>query len=213
MTDGAALQNKNMTLTLASKSKIRAQILAGAGLAFNIVDSAVDEDALKAKHKGGGEQLALALAQAKAQAKTEAEDEAQAHGAAQNYIIGADQILACDGRLFDKPKNMAEARDNLLFMRGKTHSLFSGVALVKSGECVWSYVAEARLTMRVFSPAFLEAYLATCGDSILSSVGCYRLEGEGTQLFSAIEGDYFTILGLPLVPLLDALRAENLVLS
>ncbi|MBL6762105.1 MAG: Maf family protein [PS1 clade bacterium] len=185
-------------LTLASQSKIRAAVLEGAGLDFEVQVSGVDEDALKAAHHGAADALALALAAAKAQAV-----------AAEGLLIGADQILECDGKLYDKPRDMDEARHNLSLFRGKTHYLVGGVVLVEGGETVWAHGGRVALTMRDFSDAFLDAYLAAAGERVLSSVGCYQLEGLGAHLFSAIDGDYFSILGLPLLPLLDGLRTHG----
>ena len=189
-------------LTLASQSKIRAAILNGAGLAFNVHVSGVDEATLKAAHKGTAESLAGVLASAKARAVF---DDGQSDG----LIIGADQILECDGVLYDKPRNMDEARANLLQFRGKSHYLVGAVVLLENGEQVWSHCGRVTLTMRDFSEPFLDAYLAQAGEAVLSSVGCYQLEGLGAQLFSDIDGDYFSILGLPLLPLLDGLRAHG----
>lgn len=185
-------------LTLASKSKIRATVLSGAGLDFSVQVSGLDEDALKATHKGAAETLALALAEAKAKAIE-----------ADGLIIGADQILECDGILYDKPGDMEEARHNLEIFRGQTHYLVGAVVLVENGQTIWSHCGRVALTMRDFSDAFLDAYLAAAGEQILSSVGCYQLEGLGAHLFSHIDGDYFSILGLPLLPLLDGLRAHG----
>ena len=189
-------------LTLASQSKIRAAILNGAGLAFNVRVSGVDEATLKAAHKGTAESLAGVLASAKARAVF---DDGQSDG----LIIGADQILECDGALYDKPRNMDEARANLLQFRGKSHYLVGAVVLLENGEQVWSHCGRVTLTMRDFSEPFLDAYLAQAGEAVLSSVGCYQLEGLGAHLFSDIDGDYFSILGLPLLPLLDGLRAHG----
>ena len=189
-------------LTLASQSKIRAAILNGAGLAFNVRVSGVDEATLKAAHKGTAESLASVLASAKARAVF---DDGQSDG----LIIGADQILECDGMLYDKPRNMDEARANLLQFRGKSHYLVGAVVLLENGEQVWSHCGRVTLTMRDFSEPFLDAYLAQAGEAVLSSVGCYQLEGLGAHLFSDIDGDYFSILGLPLLPLLDGLRAHG----
>ena len=189
-------------LTLASQSKIRAAILNGAGLAFNVRVSGVDEATLKAAHKGTAESLAGVLASAKARAVF---DDGQSDG----LIIGADQILECDGMLYDKPRNMDEARANLLQFRGKSHYLVGAVVLLENGEQVWSHCGRVTLTMRDFSEPFLDAYLAQAGEAVLSSVGCYQLEGLGAHLFSDIDGDYFSILGLPLLPLLDGLRAHG----
>ncbi len=185
-------------LTLASQSKIRAAVLEGAGLDFEVQVSGVDEDALKAGHHGAADALALALAAAKAQAV-----------AAEGLLIGADQILECEGKLYDKPRDMDEARHNLSLFRGKTHYLVGGVVLVEGGETAWAHGGRVALTMRDFSDAFLDAYLAAAGERVLSSVGCYQLEGLGAHLFSAIDGDYFSILGLPLLPLLDGLRTHG----
>lgn len=185
-------------LILASKSKIRADVLRGAGLAFEVKLSGVDEDILKTRHQGAAEDLALALAAAKAQAVE-----------AEGLVLGADQILECDGILYDKPRDMAEARHNLGLFRDRTHYLVGGAVLVENGEVCWSHSGRVALTMRDFSDAFLEAYLAAAGEAILSSVGCYQLEGLGAHLFSHIDGDYFSILGLPLLPLLGGLRTHG----
>jgi septum formation protein len=193
-------------LTLASKSKIRAAVLSGAGLDFSVQVSGVDEDALNATHQGAAEGLALALAAAKALVI----DEGAGNGdKGRGLIIGADQILECDGVLYDKPRSMEEARHNLTVFRGQTHYLVGAVVLVEGGETVWSHCGRVALTMRDFSDDFLDAYLAQAGEQILSSVGCYQLEGLGAHLFSHIDGDYFSILGLPLLPLLDGLRAHG----
>lgn len=185
-------------LTLASKSQIRADILSGAGLAFDMQPSGVNEDVLKADHQGNPPALAIALAEAKAKAL-------QTGG----LVIGADQLLHCEGRLFDKPRDMDEARENLKFFRGKSHQLIGGVVLVESGETLWLHHQAVTLNVRDFSDAFLEAYLEEAGPRILSSVGCYQLEGLGAHLFEQIDGDYFATLGLPLLPLLAALRAHG----
>ena len=124
-------------------------------------------------------------------------------------MIGADQLLQCDGRLFDKPADMQEARHNLQFFRGKTHYLIGGVVLVENGETIWRHDQPVALSARDFSDDFLDAYLAAAGDKVLASVGCYQLEGLGSHLFDAIDGDYFATLGLPLLPLLAALRVHG----
>jgi septum formation protein len=182
-------------LTLASKSQIRAQVLAGAGIAFDVAPSGVDEDALKAIHSGDAAGLAVGLAEAKAKAVS-----------AEGLIIGADQVLQCEGVLYDKPRDMAEARVNLKKFRGRTHYLIGGVVLVEGGETVWAHHQKVSLVVRDFSDAFLDAYLEQAGESILASVGCYQLEGLGSHLFDSLDGDYFSTLGLPLLPLLQALR-------
>ncbi len=189
------------TLVLASRSGVRAMLLENAGISFRVEVSPVDEAQAKMGFEGNGTALAQHLAELKAQAvSAQAKDQ---------FVIGADQVLTCDARLFDKPKDLDEARKNLNFFRGKTHTLHSGVAVARSGEIVWNHVTQAHLTMREFSDDYLEHYLRRAGEKILSSVGCYQLEGPGVQLFERIEGDYFTILGLPLTPLFEFLRKEG----
>lgn len=189
-------------LTLASGSQVRAALMRGAGLEFDVAVSGVDEDAIKADHRGTPDALALRLAEAKARAV-----------ARDGLVVGADQILVCEGTLFDKPRDIDEARENLKKFRGRTHALVSGTVLLDDGAPVWSLSEQVSLTMRAFSDEFLEAYLLEAGDDVLKSVGCYQLEGPGVQLFEAVDGDYFAILGLPLVPLLGALRARSAVMS
>jgi septum formation protein len=184
-------------------------LLRQAGLAFEVRDSLVDEDEMKKEFAASDnwadtDALALKLAGEKALAVSRTDPGA--------LVIGADQILSCDGRRYDKPRDMAEARANLETFRGRTHILHSGVALAKDGAIVWGLGDRARLTMRGFTPEFLDGYLAALGEKVRSSVGCYQLEGPGIQLFERIEGDYFTILGLPLLPLLAALRHHGIIL-
>ena len=193
-------------LTLASQSKIRAAVLSGAGLTFDVRVSGVDEDAVKATNTGSAEALAQALATAKARAVFD-------DGLHDGLIIGADQILECNGRLYDKPRDMDEARANLRSFSGQTHYLVGAAVLLENGEAVWSHCGRVALTMRDFSAHFLDAYLAQAGEAILSSVGCYQLEGLGVHLFADIDGDYFSILGLPLLPLLGGLRAHGGLLA
>lgn len=183
-------------------------LLSHAGLEFSTQDSGVDEDAVKRAFTGGSDEagtdaLAVELSAAKARAVS-----AAASGA---LVIGADQILSCDGARFDKPRDMAEARANLETFRGRTHILHSGIVVAKAGEVLWSFSDRALLTMRDFSDDFLDWYLATLGEKVRTSVGCYQLEGPGIQLFEKIDGDYFTILGLPLLPLLAELRRHGVV--
>ena len=191
-------------LILASGSKVRATLLRNAGLEFGVQDSRVDEDAVKNKFAGSDtDALALKLAEEKALTVSRTEPA--------TLVIGADQILSCDGARFDKPRDMAEARANLQRFRARAHILHSGLALALGGEIVWRHVDQAHLTMRDFSDDFLDRYLATLGEKVRSSVGCYQLEGPGIQLFERIEGDYFTILGLPLLPLLAELRRREVL--
>lgn len=197
-------------LILASASAVRASLLRQAGLDFHVRDSRVDEDAVKksfadSTDDGDTDALALRLAEEKALAVSRAEPGA--------LVIGADQIMSCETRRFDKPRDMVEARANLLFLRGRTHTLHSAVVLALDGEVVWGHSARADLAMRDFSDTFLDWYLKTLGERVKTSVGCYQLEGPGIQLFERIEGDYFTILGLPLLPLLAELRDRGAALS
>lgn len=195
-----------MSLILASASASRAAMLRQAGLEFEIRPARIDEEEIKLSMKSEGVSLrdvATALAELKAHRISTA--------APQDFVIAADSMLTCDGRWYDKPADMAAAREHLLSLRGKTHELVSAVALARGGSVIWRQIEVAHLTMRNFSDAFVDAYLAQAGDAVLSSVGCYQLEGLGVQLFSRIQGDYFAILGLPLLPLLDILR-ENKVL-
>jgi septum formation protein len=191
-------------LVLASASSARRRVLEGGGVPFVQVPSGTDEDALKATLEArSAADLARALALAKALAVS-----ARRPGA---LVLGADQVLECEGRLFAKPRDKREARAQLVALRGRGHRLVNGLALARDGKILWQYDDEARLWMRDFDDAFLDAYLADAGPEVLESVGVYRLEGKGAQLFARIEGDFFSILGLPLLPLLEALRREGIL--
>jgi septum formation protein len=186
---------------LASGSVVRARLLTAAGIAFDAVSPHVDEDAVKESlltEQAPPRDIADALAALKASKVS------TSHPGA--LVIGADLVLVFDGELISKMPDLAAARALLKRLAGRKHELVGAVVLAKDGAIVWRHVARAELTMRNFSDTFLDAYLERQGDAILSSVGCYFLEGEGVQLFSHIVGDYFTILGLPMVPLLNALR-------
>lgn len=177
-----------------------------AGLTFEIVPAHVDEDALKIGLKAEGASAAdcaQALAEFKAGTISQRFPEA--------LVIGADQMLECEGAWFDKPKGIAGARTHLQTLRGKTHTLPTSAAVALGGVPIWHHTVSPRLTARPFSDEFLEAYLNEVGDAVTSSVGAYHLEGRGAQLFSRIEGDFFTILGLPLLPLLAFLREHQVV--
>jgi len=190
-------------LILASTSPTRRRVLENAGLDFDIAAPGVDEEEIKLSLKAtgaSGAQIAETLAELKANRIS-----SKAEGA---LVIGADQILSCNGVLFDKPPDMDHARAQLQALRGKPHELLTAVCVAKNGGRVWHHNAVARLTMRQFSDAFLDDYLVRAGEDVLGSVGVYRLEGLGSHLFSRIDGDFFTILGLPLLPLLGFLR-EN----
>ncbi len=193
-------------LILASASPSRARLLAAAGIAVTIEPAAIDEGAIKKDHRRRGRDAvdcALALAEAKAIEVGRRYPQA--------FVIGADQLLVCGEDWFDKPGDTEGAREQLLALRGRTHELVTAAVVIRSGETVWRHVARPRLTMRNFSDGFLDAYLAAEGTGILGSVGAYRLEAVGIQLFTRIEGDYFAILGLPLLELLGFLRECGLV--
>jgi septum formation protein len=195
------------TLVLASASKSRAQLLSGAGLAFEVLPAHADEDAVKDALKAEGAtavQCAETLAEIKAVQVSQRLPDC--------LVIGADQMLECDGVWFDKPADLDGARAHLKALRGKTHVLPTAVAVVLGGSVIWHHSASPRLTMRAFSDAFIEHYIANTGPQILSSVGAYQLEGWGVQLFDRIDGDFSTILGLPLLPLLAFLREHQVVM-
>lgn len=194
-----------MSLILASKSTARRAVLAGAGVPFEAEASGVDEDAAKARLLAAGADP-RAVAEALAEEKAVAVSRNRAE-----LVLGADQTLELDGRLYDKAETIDEARDRLKALRGRPHRLHSAMVVAEGGAVVWRETVSATLTMRDFSDAFLEAYLAAEGEHALGSVGCYRLEGSGVQLFADIEGDYFTILGLPLMGLLDLLRRRGVL--
>jgi septum formation protein len=190
-------------LILASASTGRAAVLRDAGLSFRQEPAPIDERAIEAgmmQRDGsiGAGELATRLAAEKAAAVS------WLHPAA--IVIGADQVMECEGRLFQKPPDIAAARAQLAHLRGRMHSLNAGLAVATGGEAVWRHLDSAHLTMRDFSDAFLDAYIAAEGEALLGCVGAYRIEGRGIQLFSRVDGDHFTIIGLPLLPLLGYLR-------
>jgi septum formation protein len=195
-------------LILASGSTARRDMLKAAGLIFDVIPANIDEatvrDAiLDATSEAEAADIASVLAAEKARLVSEAHPEA--------LVIGADQVLALGGRIFAKAENLAEAREILTMLRGRAHELVSAVALARSGVVHWQTNVTAEMTMRKFSDEFLGCYLEKLGDRALQSVGCYELEGLGVQLFDEIDGDYFTILGIPLLPLLAQLRREDMV--
>ncbi|MDG2034434.1 MAG: Maf family protein [Rhodospirillales bacterium] len=192
-------------LILASGSAVRAKLLTGAGLTFDIKSADVDEGALKKSQTGSDvASLAEVLAQAKAHAVSADTPDA--------LVIGADQVLDCEGRLYDKPVGEEGVRSHLMSLRGRVHRLISAVCVAEAGTISWSDTAVATLTMRDFDDNYLEYYIHQAGPEVQSSVGAYRLEDIGVQLFERIEGDYFTILGLPLLPLLSFLRQRGILL-
>ncbi len=206
MSSDSTNQNTAPAVVLASGSVTRATMLRQAGLDFTVEAAAVDEDevkhALRAEGADAG-RAAEVLAELKAMRVS-----GRRPGA---LVIGADQILDCGGAWFDKPADADAARRHLRILRGRAHRLVCAVAVVRDGAECWHHVDTARLTLRDFSDAFLEDYLRDGGPAMLESVGAYRLEGTGAQLFSAIDGDYFTILGLPLLPLLAFLRQDGII--
>lgn len=189
-------------MILASGSATRARLLEQAGVAFTATPAHVDEDSVKAS-LGDPRAAAEALAELKA-LRVSASHPGE-------LVLGADQVLDLGGLLMSKAATRAIAAEQLKSLRGKRHKLFSALVLAKAGRPVWRHIDEASLWVRDFSDAFLEAYLDAEEGEILGSVGCYRLEGRGVQLFERIEGDYSSILGLPLVPLLGALRTLGVV--
>jgi septum formation protein len=200
------LQAQRPRLILASQSTARAAVLRNAGLDFETRPARVDEDTVKAAARAEGAspgEAALLLASLKAQRVRDPDA----------LVIGADQILVCAGRWFDKPASLAEARAHLLSLRDRVHTLETALVCYRYGREVWRHLAKPRLTMRAFSDAFLDAYLHLEGDAVLASVGAYRLEGLGAQLFSRIEGEHAAVLGLPLVPLLSFLRQHGALLA
>jgi septum formation protein len=193
-------------LILASASAARGALLRNAGIAFMAAAAAIDEDEIKAAFRAerlAAAECAAALAEAKALRVAR-----RHHGA---LVIGADQMLVCDGAWFDKPEDRAAARAQLVALRGKRHELLSAICVARDGERLWHFVDRSALVMRDFSDEFLDAYLDAAGADVLGSVGAYRLEAIGVQLFARIEGGYFAILGLPLLPLLDFLRGHGIV--
>lgn len=186
-------------IVLASTSPTRQSLLANAGIAFHIEPPNINETALVASNPSWSPpETAYNLATAKACDVS--------HARPHHTVIGADQVLACDGRIYSKPRDNDDGRRQLLQLRGKTHSLISSVVSARNGVQIWTVTQTAVLRMRCFSSEFLEAYLSKSSDHLTSSVGGYQLERQGLQLFDSIEGDYFTILGLPMLPLLQHLR-------
>jgi septum formation protein len=191
-------------IVLASGSASRAALLAQAGVACVRDASDVDEDAVKqALQAQPTGEIAMALAVAKA------ERVAARHPGA--LVIGGDQMLDCEGRRFDKPADRDAARAQLMALRGRRHTLPTAAVVMRDGTVLWRALEMPALAMRNFSEAFLDAYLAEVGDAVTKSVGAYQLEGRGIQLFDSVEGTFFTILGLPMVPLLGFLRSEGVL--
>lgn len=192
-------------LILSSKSRARRMVLENAGVPFDWCDAGVDEDKIKRESLSEGvtpDKLALSLACAKAVAPNVSQD---------RLVLGCDQVLALEDRLFDKPADLNAARDHLRAFSGQVHQLISAVCLAEQGTVTWSHVSIANMHVRQLSDEFIETYLNAEGDRVLTSVGAYLLEGRGAQLFEQIDGDYFTVLGLPLLPLLEELRKRGIL--
>lgn len=191
-------------LILASTSKARYHMLRAAGLSFAVQDPEIDEAALQQKMKDSmtpAETMVIALAQAKALSVT--------HKNPDHLVIGADQILYYQGKILSKAGDAAKARENFAFLQGKTHELISAVCVSHKNRVIWSHVERAKLTMRALDDAAIDAYCKQAGDALTRSVGGYELENLGSWLFERVEGDFFTILGMPLLPLQHFLRTQG----
>lgn len=196
-----------LTVTLASGSASRRALLAAAGVTAEAVSPNVDEEAYRTAMRADGVPVrdqAMQLAEMKALRVSQSRA---------GLVIGGDQMLALGDEAFDKPRDLAEAKRHLERLSGKSHTLETAIVICEDGRPVWRHLARPKLTMRTLSPEFIEDYTARCGNALLSTVGAYQLEGLGAQLFTRIEGDYFSILGLPLLPLLDYLRTRKVLTS
>ncbi len=197
-------EQQKTKIILASNSKIRAELLENTGLSFEIQPADIDEFSIREIFKTeemDPADIAEVLAETKATQISKKNPDA--------LVIGCDQVLALGDEIFEKPKNRDDAQSTLFKLRGKTHTLISAIALVKNNEVVWRYSENANLKMHEFSPEFLGQYMSLCGDKILSSVGAYQLESFGIHLFEEIKGDYFTVLGFPILALLKFLRSKG----
>ena len=193
-------------IILASASRHRAQILDGAGIQFAQIASTLDERAIESPLSGTDvtpEERATILAEAKAL------DVSETHGDC--LVIGCDQILSLDTEILHKCTSMEEARRRLLYLSGKTHHLNSAIVLAKNGETLWRHVTVCQMTMRQLTPEFIGRHLGDVGENVLGSVGVYQIEGRGIQLFDSIDGDMFSVIGLPLLPLLTQLRSMGVI--
>lgn len=195
----------SLAVTLASTSKSRRALLAAAGVEAECVAPNVDEESFRAAMRADKlpvRDQAMQLAELKA---------LRVSAKRSGLVIGADQMLALGEEAFDKPADLDGARDHLRRLAGKSHTLETAIVICEDGKPVWRHLARPKLTMRPLSEDYIETYVSTCGEALLSTVGAYQLEGLGAQLFTRIEGDYFSILGLPLLPLLDYLRIRKVL--
>ncbi|HAO34629.1 MULTISPECIES: Maf family protein [unclassified Hyphomonas] len=194
-------------IILASGSQSRRAVLTAAGIEADTIKPNVDEDAAKASFRASDMKVrdqAMQLAELKSVKISMREP---------GLVIGCDQMLSLDGEAFDKPVDLADARNHLVKLSGKAHTLETAIVISEEGKPVWRYLARPKLTVRPLSDAFIDTYVEAVGEPLLSTVGAYQLEGLGAQLFTRIDGDYFSILGLPLLPLLDYLRTRGVLLS
>ena len=192
-------------IILASGSASRRALLAGAGVEARSIKPNVDEETAKQAMRADGLSVrdqAMQLAEMKAVKVSRAEP---------GLVIGGDQMLNLEGTAFDKPVDLIAAADHLRKLSGKSHTLETAIVIAENGEPVWRHLARPKLTVRTLSKSFIETYIESCGEPLLSTVGAYQLESMGAQIFSKIEGDYFSILGLPLLPLLDYFRVRGLL--
>jgi septum formation protein len=195
----------SLPVILASGSASRRAVLAAAGVEAESIAPNVDEESYRTAMRANGVPVrdqAMQLAEMKAVRVSQTRT---------GLVIGGDQMLALGDEAFDKPRDMAEAKSHLMRLSGKSHTLETAIVVCEDGRPVWRHLGRPKLTMRPLSQDFIEAYTARCGPALLSTVGAYQLEGLGAQLFARIEGDYFSILGLPLLPLLDYLRIRKVL--
>ena len=199
-------------VVLASSSKARVAMLAAAGVEAEAIPARIDETEVKRAMLAEGAP-ARDVADKLAELKAMRVGARLAATSPETLVLGADQVLVRDGRLYDKPRDRAEAAEQLRALRGGTHQLLSAAVVVAEGRPVWRHVGRAQLVMRPFSDEFLDDYLDRLGDTVTETVGCYHLEGLGAQLFSRVQGDHFTVLGLPLLEILGFLRARGLLIE
>ena len=202
----------NAIILLASGSVARQNILRSAGIDFEILPVTIDEAQVRAGAVADDmmpEDIAVLLAFLKGRAASQRLAAVPVKSSTA-YVIGADQILVCDGQIINKPATITAAKDQLLWLTGKSHKLFSAIVLLRDGQRIWHHLAESELTMRHFDVVFAESYIQHIGNTALRSPGAYQIESVGTSLFSKIDGDHFDIMGLPLLPLLGVLREHGL---